>query len=100
MPAPIRITDSNETILNIQSDGPSLIGYTNLFDYDGNGNLIYQGWALSYQSNGGSPNAASGIWSIKKFTYNGSNQITTIQWANGQPSLINVWNNRASLNYQ
>lgn len=70
---------------------------TQLFDYDGSGNLIYIGWAPLGST------GASAAWAIQKNTYNGSSQLTQTQWANpAGPYLTlysNVWNNRASLTY-
>lgn len=34
---------------------------------------------------GQTPLLTGGIWSIEKLTYNGSNQLVAIQWANGNP---------------
>lgn len=95
------------------ADGPSLVAYTTLYDYDGSGNLIYQGWAYSGPQPGpnnagaqasttpaGGPLVGAALWAIKKYTYNGSNQLTQAQWANGTVSFTNVWNNRSSLSYQ
>ncbi|MDE2015951.1 MAG: hypothetical protein KGJ89_04995 [Patescibacteria group bacterium] len=66
--------------------------YTMLFDYDGSGNLIYLGRA-GIGSLTGNP-----VWQIKKLNYSGSN-MTSIQWAGGNESFTNIWDNRASLSY-
>jgi len=69
------------------------ITYTTALDYDVNGNLIYQGQAVP-----GSAKSAA-VWKIKKFTYDGSSNLTDIQFADGNNDFDNIWNNRASLNY-
>lgn len=68
--------------------------FTQAFDYDGNGNVIYQGWAVPKNAT-----KSEADWRICKMTYNGSNQITDIQWADGNEEFDNVWNDRASLSY-
>jgi hypothetical protein len=70
-------------------------GYTQSFDYDGNGNAIYQGWTVPYTAN-----KASALWRICRFTYDGNNRVTDIQWADGNEMFDNVWNNRVSLTYK
>lgn len=69
--------------------------WTKRYDYDGSGNLIYEGWAPAFT--GAATSAA--VWAIRKFTYSGSN-LTTIQWADGDERNNNVWDNRASLTYK
>ena len=64
----------------------------NALDYDGSGNLIYQGQAVP-----GSAKSAA-VWKITKFTYSGSN-LTDTEWADGNHYEDNVWNDRASLSY-
>ena len=62
-------------------------------DYDGSGNMIYQGTA-----DPGTAKSAAG-WRIAKFTYDGSGNLTDIQLADGDLNYDNVWNDRASLSY-
>lgn len=64
-----------------------------LFDYDVSGNLIYQGWSQPGQA------TSASTWRLKKLTYNGSNQLTNIQYASGSPSFTFVWDNRTSYTY-
>jgi len=61
-------------------------------DYDGSGNIIYQGKALPGASK------ASAVWQIKKLVYSGSN-VSDIQWADGDILFDNIWDNRAGLSY-
>lgn len=61
-------------------------------DYDGSNNPIYIGKAAP----GTATSAAS--WAVQKITYSGSNP-TTVQWADGNTTYDNVWDNRASLSY-
>ena len=72
----------NTDVTQIQSD--------QLYDYDGSGNAIYIG-TLNV---GAVNNPASPVWNIKKFTYNGSSQLTNTQFANNA-----IWNNRTSTIY-
>ena len=62
-------------------------------DYDGSGNLIYQGKAPAGSTK------ASALWSVKKFIYDGSNNLTDTQFADGNDKFDNIWNDRVSLSY-
>ena len=68
-------------------------------DYDGSGNLIYIGRCLLPIVNLASPDADA-IWQIRKLTYDGSNNVTAIKYADGNDQYDNIWNNRTSLTYQ
>ena len=87
-------------------DGPSATAYTFRYDYDANSCLIYFGWAYSSPVGPGSKTPASGplssasLWAIKKGTYDSQFRLILTQWANGSPSMTNIWDDRASLNYQ
>jgi hypothetical protein len=76
-------------------DAPSATPYTRRFDYDGSGNLIYEGWARAQ----GNPASSSPVWAIKKYTYTSGN-ITLAQWASGNSAEKQIWDNRAALSYQ
>lgn len=65
---------------------------TSAYDYDGSGNPIYIGKATAGSAK------STAVWQIKKLTWDGNN-LTDIQWANGNTNYDNVWNNRASLSY-
>jgi hypothetical protein len=60
---------------------------------DGSGNPIYIGLASPGTT------ASESFWQIKKLTFNGSNDVTDIEYADGNPNFDNVWNDRASLTY-
>ena len=70
-----------------------VIQYTQQFDYDANGNVIYIGRADI-------GNATSGAkWQIRKMTYDAVGNLLTIQFANGNDGYTSIWDNRASLSY-
>jgi len=63
-----------------------------LLDYDGNGQLIYQGKAAI----GSASSTAS--WQIKKLAWTGG-QMSSMKWADGNDDFDNIWDNRAGLSY-
>lgn len=65
--------------------------YTKRIAYTG-ANPIYVGRAAI----GTASNAAA--WQIQKITYDGDNP-TVIEWAGGNETFTQVWDNRASLSY-
>lgn len=67
--------------------------YTTAIDYDGSGNPIYIGYTL--QGNG----KASPFWQIRKLTYDGSNNLTDVQYASGSQAYEALWTARAGLAY-
>lgn len=95
------------------SEGPPQFAYDIRYAYDGSGNVEYIGWALSSNnpacvegmtpvtslvpSTG--PLTSGAYWAIKKFTYSGT-QLVLVQWADGNPRMDNVYDNRATLSYQ
>lgn len=75
---------------------PFILGSTNFinkFDYDANGNQIYVGWAQVGSA------SSDPSWRIMQQTFNGSNQMTDVKWANGSTGFGWVWDNRASYSY-
>lgn len=62
-------------------------------DYNSGTNPIYIGVA--------SPGTAtsSALWKIIKLTFDGNNNVTAIQYANGTPNFDQIWDNRSSLSY-
>lgn len=66
---------------------------TLLLDYVGGSNPIYLGLA-----NAGMATDNTG-WQIRKVTYDGSNNPTAIQFANGSSAFDMVWDNRANMIY-
>ena len=53
---------------------------------------VYEGFAPA----GTATSAAS--WQIKRNTWT-NNQLTAVEWADGNTNFDNVWDNRASLSY-
>lgn len=56
-------------------------------------NLVYMGLAKTGSL------TSDAVWQIRKFTYDGSGNLLTMLYANGNPDYSNVWDNRASLSY-
>lgn len=80
------------------TEAPTANPFLILYDYDGNGNMIYQGWAKAGSMTG------QPVWAIKRFQYGNPNSAIAGKclrqdWANGTSSQINVWDNRATLKY-
>ena len=67
--------------------------YTQTLDYDVSNNPIYIGIAAFGSSK------ASAVWQIRKLTFDVSNNVVDIQYANGTDAFTAIWNNRASLSY-
>lgn len=91
---PTTDTDSSVTsggAVVVTSD--TAVGYTKALAYDASNNLEYLGIAAMGSSK------ASAVWQIRKFTYDSSNNLTDIQWADGDSDFNNVWNDYASLSY-
>lgn len=63
------------------------------FDFSGGSNLIYFGQALTGSSTG------SGVWQIRKFTYDGSNNLVSMLYADGTIAFTKTWTSRASYTY-
>lgn len=62
-------------------------------DYDGGTNPVYLGIAAP-----GSATSAS-TWQVRKLTFDGNNNITKMEYADGSPEFDQVWDDRASLSY-
>lgn len=67
--------------------------YTMAFDYDGSGLQIYVGWTQP-----GTAQSATG-WRIMKQTFNGSSQLTDVQWPSANTSFSFIWNSRTTYIY-
>ena len=65
---------------------------TQALDYS-SGNLIYQGKAVPGSSK------ASAVWRIAFFTYDVDDNLTDLQFADGNLNYDNIWNDRTSLSY-
>lgn len=69
-------------------------GIITRIDYDGGTNAIYIGEAT--------PGAltSQALWRIKKITYDGNNNVTSILWANKESvNFTQIYDNRATLSY-
>lgn len=70
-------------------------GVTIKIDYSGGEYAIYVGEALPGTL------ASQARWRIKKLTYDGNNNVTDIQWAEGEAIKFTVeWDERASYTYK
>lgn len=69
------------------------VRYTVALDFLSGTNPIYIGLAQV-----GSPKAST-VWQIRKLTFDGSNNVTDIQYAGGTAAFTSAWDNRASLSY-
>jgi YD repeat-containing protein len=77
-------------------DGPPREPLTERYYYDASGNMTYKAWA--YAAN--DPATSAAVWSILRCTYNGSNQLTARQWADGNSAFDNILDNYAALTYK
>ena len=77
-------------------DFSSAPGFQQIFDYQGgsSGQPIYVGWATP------GVQVTDAKWKIRKFTYDANNQITNIQFSNGDVGFNGVWANRTGYNYR
>jgi hypothetical protein len=69
------------------------VHYRTALDYDASGNVIYVGEAETGASK------QSPVWRIKFLTYDTSDNITDIRWANGNQNFDKVWNDRMGYTY-
>jgi len=81
-------TDGVKTFLNVDSGGQN---YTVKIAYSGS-NPVYIGHAARGSL------ASEEAWRIKKITYDGDN-ITDIQWAEGEDTFDKEWDERANYSY-
>lgn len=61
--------------------------------YDGSSNPIYIGIAKP-----GTATSAA-FWQIRKLTFDGGNNVTSIKYASGSPDFNQIWDDRAGLSY-
>lgn len=69
--------------------------YSIRYDYDISGNMIYVG----YTDVGKCALIANTVWSIIKYTYDGSNNLISKAYADGDLLFDNIWDDRVSLSY-
>lgn len=83
----VGVLDNHGRTITVESN------YKQLIEYDVNNNPIYVGMA--------EPSTATGslLWQIKKITYDASNNPTAVEWADGNDSFDNEWDERATYTY-
>lgn len=67
--------------------------YSMYLEYDSSNNPVYIGEAIPGSS------TSDSVWRIKKLTADGSNNITSILWAEGTATFNKIWDNRTSYSY-
>ena len=78
---------SFSNVADPSAGAPSQDPYTRVYDYDGSGNMIYEGWAKA----GVQP--TDSYWAIRRYVYSGS-QLTRSDWADGNSAQDNRWDTR------
>ncbi len=68
-------------------------GLNQRIEYDVNNNAIYIGRAEPGTAN------ASALWQIFKMTYDASNNMTALNWANGNDNFVHSWDLKATYDY-
>ena len=69
-------------------------GVTVKLDYDGGENVIYFGETIPGTA------VSKSFWRIRKFTYDGNDNVTDIKWANANALTFTVkWDDRATYTY-
>ncbi len=72
--------------------GPPAIAFQKAYEYDADGNLIYEGWVRAGRT------FTDPVWAIKKYVYDGGKLVAEL-WADGNPNEDNAWSGRTSLTY-
>ena len=83
------VLDENGQLVSPQIEN----NFTSKLDYDVSNNLIFIGKGEIGSS------TIDAVWQIKKLTYDGSNNLTSILWAGGSKNFAFVWNDRAIYSY-
>lgn len=67
--------------------------YQQILDYQGGSLVVYVGWST--------PGVATSDakWKIRKFTYDGNNNVTQIRYAGKDVGFNQIWDNRTTLTY-
>ncbi len=69
------------------------ITYTQKIENDSSGRPIFIGLAKPGTA------TSKALWQIRKITYDGSGFLTDVQWAGGNATFNQVWDDRAGLSY-
>jgi hypothetical protein len=82
-------SDARSAVLNIDPYRE----LTLLIERDGQGNPIYLGEAI--------PGTAitDELWQIRKLTFDGQNNVTAIEFAEGSPGFNYIWSDRGDYTY-
>ncbi len=73
------------------------IGYKQRLSYVASGNGAGQVEYVGYAHPGALTSEAK--WQIRKFTYDSSNRVISVDFADGDDDFDNIWDNRTSLVY-
>ena len=85
----ILTTHQVDANLHVLTEAPALIQRT---DYNASNLPIYIGLAVPTSL------ASAAVWQIRKLTYTGNN-VTLIEFADGNTEMDNIWDNRVSASY-
>lgn len=80
------------SVLQASTDTPNPLRLQHLFDHDGAGHVIYEGWALPGKA------TSAAAWEIVKRSWTDANENSR-QYAEGA-GYSAVWDNRASATYK
>jgi len=91
-------TFKQNTVETLGFDGQTLqrLNANNMslrIEYDGSSNPIYIGIAAPGTLDGAS------YWQLRKLTFDGNNNVTSIKYADGDSSFDNIWDSRSDGTY-
>jgi len=78
-------------MLKPNSYAPPALAYQKRYDYDVDGNVVYEGWAAPGQE------TSAAAWAICKRVYSAGRLVAEYWTANANETAI--WDNRAALTY-
>lgn len=99
-----RLTTAIASLVSIDTKLPTVLApsgglkvdntsYTTNLDFVAGTNPIYIGFAVPASL------TSAAVWQIRKLTYDGSSNLTNIQYAAGTTAFTSIWDNRAVLSY-